>query len=71
MHSYIYARLEQMQAEKVASNVTPSFVTKKELLDAVNKDARNVLNQMYLNGIIKIHPTKDAPIQDYVELVKE
>ena len=70
LEQYITAKLDAMQTEKAKSNVEPKFVTKGELLGAISKDARKVLNKMFVEKKIKIHPTKDAPIQDYVKLVK-
>ncbi len=70
LEQYITAKLDAMQAEKANSTVEPKFVTKGELLGAISKDARKVLNKMFVEKKIKIHPTKDAPIQDYVKLVK-
>lgn len=71
LEKYIYAKLDAMQTEKAKSTVIPNFVTKGELLGAISKDARKVLNKMFVEKKIKIHPTKDAPINDFVELVKE
>lgn len=71
LEQYIYKKLDAMQTEKANSNVEPKFVTKGELLGAVNKDIRKVLNKMYVEKKIKVHPTKDAPTNDYVELIKE
>ena len=71
LEQYITAKLDAMQTEKSKSTVIPNFVRKGELLGAINKDIRKVLNKMYVEKKIKVHPTKDAPIQDYVELVKE
>lgn len=62
---------DAMQTEKANSNVVPKFVTKGELLGAISKDARKALNKMYVEKKIKVHPTKDAPINDFVELIKE
>lgn len=71
LEQYITAKLDAMQTEKANSNIEPKFITKGELLGVISKDARKVLNKMFVEKKIKIHPTKDAPIQDYVELVKE
>jgi len=71
LEKYIYAKLDSMQTEKANANVVPNLVTKGELLGAISKDARKVLNKMFVEKKIKIHPTKDAPINDFVELVKE
>lgn len=71
LEKYIYAKLDAMQTEKANSTVEPKFVTKGELLGAISKDARSVLNKMFIEKKIKVHPTKDAPINDFVELIKE
>lgn len=71
LEQYITAKLDAMQTEKARSTVIPNFVTKGELLGAISKDARKVLNKMFVEKKIKIHPTKDASINDFVELVKE
>ena len=71
LEKYIYAKLDSMQTEKTNSTVEPKFVTKGELFGAINKDIRSVLNKMFVENKLKIHPTKDAPINDYVELIKE
>lgn len=71
LEQYIYTKLDAMQTEKANSTVEPKFVTKGELLGAISKDARNVLNKMFIEKKIKVHPTKDAPINDFVELIKE
>lgn len=70
IEQYITAKLDAMQTEKENSTVEPKFVTKGELLGAINKDIRKVLNKMFVEKKIKVHPTKDAPINDFVELVK-
>lgn len=71
LEQYITTKLDAMLIEKAKSNVDPKFVTKGELLGAISKDARKVLNKMYVEKKIKVHPTKDAPINDFVELIKE
>lgn len=71
LEQYITTKLDAMQTEKANSNVEPKFVTKGELLGAISKDARSVLNKMYVDKKIIIHPTKDAPVNDFVELLKE
>jgi len=71
LEQYITLKLDAMQSEKADSTIEPKFVTKGELLGAISKDARKVLNKMFVEKKIKIHPTKDAPINDYVELIKE
>lgn len=71
LEKYITAKLDAMQSEKASSKVEPKFVTKGELLEAISKDTRKVLNKMFVEKKIKVHPTKDAPINDFVELIKE
>ena len=71
LEQYITAKLDAMQTEKANSTIEPKFVTKGEMLGAISKDARKVLNKMFVEKKIKIHPTKDAPINDFVELIKE
>lgn len=71
LEQYITDKLDAMQTEKAKSTTVPKFVTKGEILKAVVKDARKVLNKMYIEKRLKVHPTKDAPINDFVELVKE
>ena len=71
MYDYISSRLKQMQDEKAKSTHVPNMVTRGELFDAIDKDARAVLNKMFQERKIKVHKTIHAPIQDYVELVKE
>lgn len=71
LEKYIYAKLDAMQTEKAQHPVHPKLVTKAEFFASVDKDIRKVLNKMYIEKKIKVHTTKDAPIQDYVELVKE
>ena len=71
LEQYITAKLDAIQTEKSKSTVIPNFARKGELLGAINKDIRKVLNKMFVENKIKIHPTKDAPINDYVELVKK
>jgi len=71
LEQYITLKLDAMQTEKAKSTVIPNFVRKGELLGAINKDIRKVLNKLFVENKIKIHPTKDAPINDFVELVKE
>lgn len=71
LEQYIYAKLDAMQSDKAKQPIHPNLVTKAEFFAAVNKDVRKVLNKMFVEKKIKVHPTKDAPINDYVELVKE
>lgn len=70
---YIEQKLEDMQNEKAErlKNVEPNYVTKKELFDAIEADKKAILNKWFREGKIRVHKTKDAPIHDYVELVKE
>ena len=70
LEQYITAKLDAMQTEKANSTVEPKFVTKGELLGEINKDIRKVLNKMFVEKKLKVHPTKDSPINDFVELVK-
>ena len=60
-----------MQTEKAQQPVHPKLVTKAEFFASVDKDIRKVLNKMFVEKRLKVHPTKDAPIQDFIELVKE
>lgn len=71
LEKYIYAKLDEMQTEKAKSATIPRFVTKAEFFASVDKDIRLELNMMFVEKRLKIHPTKDAPIQDFIELVKE
>lgn len=71
LEKYIYIKLDAMQAEKAKHPVHPCLVTKAEFFSSVDKDIRKVLNKMFVEKKLKVHPTKDAPIQDYIELVKE
>lgn len=70
LEQYITAKLDAMQTEKAKQHVHPNMLTKAEFLSAVDKDIRKVLNKMFVEKKIKVHPTKDAPINDFVELVK-
>lgn len=70
MHDYLYSRLELMQDKKKATeNKVPNMVTKGELFAQIEKDAKDVLNQMFRDKIIKVHKTIHAPNQDFVELI--
>lgn len=71
LEQYIYAKLDAMQTEKATHKVEPNWVTKAELLGAINKDIRTVLNQWFKEKKIKVHKTIHAPVNDFVELVKE
>lgn len=70
---YLMQKLEAMQTEKAErlKNVEPHYVTKRELFDAIEADKKAILNKWFKEGKIKVHKTKDAPIHDYVELVKQ
>ena len=71
LEQYIYDKLDTMQTEKAKYPVHPCLVTKADFFASVNKDIRKVMNKLFLEKRLKVHPTKDAPIQDYIELVKE
>ena len=71
LENYLYAKLEAMQTEKAKLPVNPNMVTKAELFSAIDKDIRNVLNKMFHEKQIRVHKTVHAPIQDFVELVKD
>ena len=73
LEKYLYAKLDAMQNEKAErlKNVEPHYVTKRELFDAIEADKKAILNKWFREGKIRVHKTKDAPIHDYVELVKE
>ena len=70
---YIYEKLDALQTEKAErlKNVEPNFVTKRELFDAIEADKKAILNKWFREGKIKVHKTIHAPINDFVELVKE
>lgn len=70
LEKYIYNKLDAMQTEKANQPIHPNMLTKSEFLSAVDKDIRKVLNKLFIEKKLKVHPTKDAPIQDFVELVK-
>ena len=71
LEQYIYAKLDAMQTEKAKQPIHPRLVSKAEFFASVDKDIRKVLNKMFVEKKLKVHPTKDAPIQDFIELVKE
>ena len=71
LEQYIYDKLDSMQTEKATHKVEPNMVTKAELLGAINKDIRTVLNKWFKEKKIKVHKTIHAPVNDFVELVKE
>ena len=71
LEKYIYAKLNEMQSVKENAKVVPAFVTKADFFSAVDNDIRKVLNKMFIEKRLKVHPTKDAPIQDFIELIKE
>lgn len=70
LEKYITAKLYEMQSEKAKQPIHPNFVTKAEFFSAVKKDVRKVLNKLFVEKKLKVHPTKDAPAQDFIELVK-
>lgn len=73
LEKYLYAKLDSLQTEKAErlKNVEPHYVTKRELFDSIEADKKAILNKWFREGKIRVHKTKDAPIHDYVELVKE
>lgn len=71
LEQYIYDKLDSMQTEKAKSTHVPNMVTRGELFGAIDKDVRKILNQWFREKKIKVHKTIHAPIQDFVELVKE
>lgn len=71
LEQYILAKLDAMQSEKAQQHVHPNFITKAEFFASVDKDIRKVMNKLFLENKLKVHPTKDAPIQDFIELIKE
>lgn len=71
LEKYITAKIDAMQTEKAEQPIHPNMLTKSEFLSAVDKDIRKVLNKMFVEKRLKVHPTKDAPAQDFIELVKE
>jgi hypothetical protein len=73
LEKYLYAKLDAMQNEKAErmKNVEPNWVTKTELFAAIEADKKAILNKWFKEGKIKVHKTKDAPIHDYVVLIKE
>ena len=71
LEKYIYAKLDAMQTEKAMQHVHPNMITKAELLSAINKDIRTVLNKMFIEKKLKVHPTVHPSVNDFIELVKE
>lgn len=71
LEKYIYAKLDEMQTEKAKQPIHPKLVNKAEFFASVDKDIRKVLNKMFVEKRLKVHPTKDAPINDFIELIKE
>lgn len=71
LEQYIYDKLDSMQTEKSAQKIEPCWVSKAELFGAIDKEIRTLLNRWFKEKKIKVHKTIHAPIQDYVELVKE
>lgn len=70
LEQYIYAKLDAMQTEKAKQHVHPNMLTKAEFLSAVDKDIRKVLNKMFIEKKLKVHPTVHPSANDYIELVK-
>lgn len=71
LEQYIYAKLDAMQTEKAKQPVHPNMVTRGELFGAIDKDVKEILNRWFREKKIKVHKTVHAPVQDFVELVKE
>lgn len=71
LEKYIYAKLDAMQTEKAQQPIHPNMVTKSEFFAAVDKDIRKVLNKMFVDKKLKVHPTVHPSANDYIELVKE
>ena len=70
LEKYITAKLDAMQTEKAKQPIHPCLVTKSEFFASVDKDIRKVMNKLFVEKKIKVHPTKDAPTQDFIELIK-
>lgn len=70
LEKYIYAKLDTMQTEKAKQTVHPNMLTKAEFFAAVDKDIRKVLNKMFIEKKLKVHPTVHSSSNDYIELVK-
>ena len=71
LEKYITAKLDAMQTEKARQPIHPNMLTKAEFLSAVDKDVRKVINKMYIEKKLKVHPTVHPSVNDYIELVKE
>lgn len=71
LYDYLVGKLKAMQDEKANSTTYPNMVTKDELFKAIDKDIKAVLNQMFREKKIRVHKTIHAPLNDFVELVKE
>ena len=71
LEKYIYAKLDAMQTEKAKQTVHPNMLTKAEFLSAVDKDVRKILNNMFIENKLKVHPTVHSSANDYIEIVKE
>jgi hypothetical protein len=71
LEQYIYAKLDAMQTEKAQQPIHPNMLTKYEFFSAVNKDIRTVLNKLYIEKKLKVHPTVHPSVNDFIELVKE
>jgi predicted component of type VI protein secretion system len=70
---YLYDKLSEMQETKATenANVSPNWVTKTEIYQAVDKDMKAILNEWWRAGKIKVHKTIHASQNDYVELIKK
>lgn len=71
LEQYIYAKLDAMQSEKAKQPIHPNMLTKAEFLAAVDKDIRKVLNKMFIEKKLKVHPTVHPSANDYIELIKD
>lgn len=71
LEQYLYEKLDEMQTEKAKSTHVPNMVTRGELFGAIDKEVKEILNQWFREKKIKVHKTIHAPIQDFVELIKE
>lgn len=71
LEHYIVSKLDEMQREKAErlANTIPNWLTRKELMDAIHQDESDILNKLWKEGKVKVHKTKDAAINDYVEFV--
>lgn len=71
LEQYINTKLDEMQTEKAKQPIHPNMLTKAEFLSAVDKDIRKVLNKMFIEKKLKVHPTVHPSVNDFIELVKE